>query len=137
MQKSLVKEVWLDGQSESQNLKMDSIGWSAELSFLKEINPNQSEYVGGFDRKDSDGLTTLTLKSTESGALKKFSFASVNGEIISIQAIIHEDKDVYVHHRDISLKLADGEISGFKIDGYQKILLKDTIRFSINGSVLD
>ncbi|MEP5613287.1 MAG: hypothetical protein ABJP45_13630 [Cyclobacteriaceae bacterium] len=135
--KSLVKEVWLDGQSESQELAMDSLDWRTELSFLKEINPNQPEYVGGFAGDDSDDLTTLALKSSESGALKKFSFASKNGKINSIQAIIHEDKDVYVHHRDINLKLENSEIVEYQIDGYQKIMLKDTIWFRIQGSVVN
>lgn len=135
--KSLVKEVWLDGQSESQELEMDSLAWIAELSFLKEINPNQPEYVGGFDRRDLDGLTTLALKSSESGALKKFTFTPGNGKVNSIQATIHEDKDVYVHHRDINIKLTNGKIIEYQIEGYQKIILKDTIRFRIGGSVLD
>jgi len=135
--KSLIKEVWLDGQSESQDLEMDSLGWRAELSFLKEINPNQPEYVGAFDKEESKNIIVLVLGEKESGSLSTFSFSREKGDITSIEATIHEDKDVYVHHRDISLTLTGGRIREYQIDGYQKIMLKDTIRFRIRGSVVN
>ncbi|MEP1096807.1 MAG: hypothetical protein ABJG78_16945 [Cyclobacteriaceae bacterium] len=135
--RDLDKQVWLDGKNESKQLQMDSLSWATELSFLKEINPNQPEYVGAFDKEESEDLIVLILGEKESGSLNSFSFTSEKGGITSIKATIHEDKDVYVHHRDINLTLTEGSISRYQIDGYQKIMLKDTIRFRILGSIVD
>ncbi len=125
------KEVWLDGKSEVQILSMDSTKWQKELSFLKEINPNQPRYVGAFNKSGDELNQTLTLAEGENGALKKLSFSrDVNG-FEKILASFHEDKDVYVHHREIEIRFEDGKVYSLRIDGYQKIMFKDTVRFRI------
>lgn len=133
----LTKEVWLDGISETKVLKMDSTSWSNELSFLQEINPNQTEYIGAFSGSELPEGKNLTLGKKEKGSLKNFSYIKRNGKITSINAIIHEDKDVYVHHKEVNVRFKDDRITNFQIDGYQKIMLKDTIRFRVIGSVDD
>lgn len=132
--KKLRKEVWLEEESEEQVLTMDSASWEKELSFLEEINPNQPEYVGAFGESSDQGKLMLTLDVGERGVLKMLEFESTD-EISSIKATIHEDKDVYVHHREIELKFSNQILSSYSIEGYQKIMLKDTVRFKISGIV--
>ncbi len=130
----LSKEVWLDGESETRLLQLDSAGWAEELAFLQEVNPNQSGYVGAFDESTKDNELVLKLKMDENGSLRNFSFTKESGNVL-IAATIHEDKDVYVHHKEIQINLFDRKILDYEIEGYQKILLGDTIRFRISGSI--
>lgn len=125
------KEVWLDGKSEIRVIKMDSASWTQELSFLKEINPNQPEYVGAFQKSGDELNQTLTLVVGENGALKKTSYSKSDIGYQQINAIFHEDKDVYIHHREIELKFQNGLLSSLQIDGYQKMMFKDTVKFRI------
>ena len=134
--RELQKEVWLDGETELRQLTPDSATWAQELSFLKEINPNQSGYVGAFDKSEDDRSLLLKLQEGEKGSLTYFSYTSTN-DLISITATIHEDKDVYVHHKEVVVNLAEDKIKDYQITGYQKILLKDTIRFKIKGVVVN
>lgn len=129
------KEVWLDGKSEVQILSMDSTKWLKELSFFKEINPNQPRYIGVFAKSGDELNQTLTLAEGENGALKKTSFSRNDDGFEIIQASFHEDKDVYVHHREIEIRFEDGKLNSFRIDGYQKMMFKDTVRFRIKVEV--
>lgn len=125
------KEVWLDGKREVRVMEMDSTSWAKELSFLKEINPNQPEYVGALKKSGDELNLTLTLAEGERGVLKATSYSKSDAGYIEINAELHEDKDVYVHHRDISMKFESGLLSEITIDGYQKMMFKDTVRFKI------
>jgi len=133
----LMKSVRLDKKTEENQFEMDSSKWKEELSFLTEMNPSQPEYVGVFAVETVNNNTLLTLKDGERGILKRLEISKTGEEISAIQATIHEDKDVYVHHREIQVSINDGLINNFKIIGYQKMMLKDTVRFGIEGKALD
>lgn len=131
----LNKEVWLDGKSEVKAFDMDTIMWKKELSFLKEINPNTPEYVGAFEKTKTDSTSILTLKPNEKGEVIMLSYLLDGKSYSNITATIHEDKEVYSHHRDFNINFENGLIKNYQIAGYQKILLKDTIRFRILGVI--
>lgn len=132
---SVEKSVSLDDQKETQLLEMDSVGWAEELSFIREMNPNQPEYVGAFKSNTSESRWSLQLKEGESGILKKLVFYPNKKQPSNISATIHEDKDVYVHHREVSISLENDKIISFVLEGYQKMMFKDTVRFSIHAEV--
>lgn len=125
------KQVMLGDEQETQIIMMDSTKWVDELSFLKEINPNQPEYVGAFEKSEEGNTEILSLGTNESGALKKVQYTKDEDGYSSIAATFHEDKDVYVHHREIKMNFEKGILSSYKIDGYQKMMMKDTVRFGI------
>ena len=129
------KTVTLGGDSEVKVLKLDSVKWTKELAFLKEINPNQPEYIGAFVKSGDASNQTLTLAAGENGALRSTSYAKSEAGFERISAVFHEDKDVYIHHRDIQLAFDDGVLHSVLIDGYQKMMFKDTIRFKIEIEV--
>lgn len=133
----LKKEVALDGIQETKTLKMDTALWKDELSFLVEIDPNRPEYVGAFNESKTGNQTTLTLKPEEKGSLKQIVYRTTKGEITSVNAITHEDKDVYVHHQSITTEFKDEKLISYSINGYQKILMKDTVFFRLKGVVID
>lgn len=133
---SMEKTVMLDGQSEIMVLSMDSLKWRKELSFFNEMNPNQPEYVGAFLVNRNEERAAFDLKSNENGILKQLTLENAASEYTRMTAVIHEDKDIYVHHRDINVSISNGQIDSFTITGYQKVILKDTVWFSISGKVL-
>ncbi len=133
--KELSKTAILNNQEETKAIRLDSGGWVKELTFLEEIDPNQSKYVGAFKITEDEKETQLLLKEGERGSLKAFSFFTVNDEIAKVLATIHEDKDVYVHHKKVEVLFANGVIAEYAIKGYQKIMTKDTFFFEVRGKV--
>ncbi|MFK7954098.1 MAG: hypothetical protein AB8B73_14715 [Ekhidna sp.] len=135
--RKLVKEVWIDGKSETKTFDLDTVGWKKELSFLKEINPNTPEYVGAFEKSEKNGIAQLMLMEGEKGELKSVSYLLEDNNYTKLKATIHEEKEVYSHHRDFDLVFEYGLLKEYKISGYQKIVLKDTIVFDIQGVVIN
>lgn len=133
--KKLLKEVILDGNVESKTLDMDTSQWKKELAFLLEANPNQPGYVGAFDVTESERELEMVMKNGESGILKNLSLTKPLDGIWSLFAVIHEDKDVYAHHREVSVSFKDDLLDAFEIKGYQKMIMKDTVWFEIKGKV--
>lgn len=133
--RSLEKEVSLDSKTESNTFSMDTAKWKEELSFFAEMNPNQPEYVGVFEVTETGNMKTLKLRENEIGILKSVSLEKSDENYSKIIATIHEDKDVYAHHREIEVSFENGLINSFSIEGYQKIMFKDTVRFRIRGEV--
>ena len=133
--KSIEKTVSLNEKSESHTTTFDSLQWLNELDFLKEINPNQSKYVGAFEKIDNGYDVILNLKEKEKGILKYLKYAVTNRQFDYISATLHEDRNVYVHHQEISMKFVNNELSTYEINGYQKMILQDSVKFSIKGRI--
>ena len=130
--KQIKKKVSLGGQSEFKVIQMDSAELADELSFLKEMNPNQAEYVGAFEQSVESDMQILQLKASEQGPLKKVVYERDGDQFKTIQIVFHENKDVYVHHRDVEMEFKRGAISKIGIEGYQKMMFKDTVKFGIS-----
>ena len=97
--RSVEKTVSLDAEKEVNQLVLDSAKWIKELDFLEEINPNQPEYVGSFEKTVEGGEISLLLKEAEKSELKSLVYSLSGDQFQYIKASFHEDKDVYIHHR--------------------------------------
>jgi len=133
--KSLQKEVTLGEKTETSSFAMDTAKWKSELDFLEEINPCKPEYVGVYEVVKNDQSLQLTLGPKEKSVLTELNILYQDEDYARISASIHEDKDVYTHHRDIKVVFRNALISSWTIQGYQKMMLSDTVRFGISGSV--
>lgn len=134
-ERTLEKTVSLDSEKELNSLKLDSLKWKEELSFLVEINPNKPEHIGAYNLTDQANGLTLELIEGEKSDLQKINIKYDGDDYQSIGATIHEDKDVYSHHREIEVFFENGYIKSWEISGYQKMMFKDTVRFGITGKV--
>lgn len=131
----LTKEVWLDEKSELLTLTPDTAAWKKEFDFLNEINPNQPEYTGAFNiLSSSEDQLILALKEGEKPPLQELSLTK-KGENRVLKARVLEEKQLFTLEKSISVVFEDGKIQKYRIEGYQKILLKDTARFRISGIV--
>lgn len=126
------KRVSLDDKQELQQFKYDSTDWVKELDFLSDINPNQAQYVGAFDEWVDADTIKLTLKAGESDGLKQLFYLHSEEGIRFIHALFHEEKDVYVHHRNIILNFEEGRLLDYRISGYQKMIFNDTVTFEVS-----
>lgn len=130
------KEVSLGDKKEKDTIEMDTVKWKRELSFLVDVNPNSPEYVGAFEVTHEGKRTSLKLQEGENGILKHLSITSQDEGYWSLQATIHEDKDIYSYHREVSAAFENDLITNYQIEGYQKMMFRDTVWFSIKGEVL-
>jgi len=135
--RGLIKEVSLDAQNEKHTFQMDTTRWAKELSFFEEIDPNQPQYVGVFEVIENEDQIELTLKKGEKGMLQYLIISKSEDGFKSIDAIWHEEKDVYIYYQEIQVSFRNNLMDNFEIRGYQKMMFKDTVRFSIKGIITD
>lgn len=131
----LKKTVHLNEEREEKTFQMDTSKWKKELSFLDELNPNRPEYVGVFEVEEMENVIKLNLKEGESGILKNLVITKVKGQYVRISGTIHENRDVYICHKDTEVLFKSGLIHVWKILGYQKMMFNDTVNFKIFGQI--
>jgi len=131
----LNKKIVLDDAVEERTFTMDTSLWKKELSFLKEINPNRPEFIGSFQKEESPEHIFLKLKAGETGAIEEIYLKKIGSTYTILDATFHENKDLYTYHKKIEVSFKDGLISSYEINGYQKVLMKDTLRFRIIGNI--
>lgn len=125
------KTVSLGEETDQTSMTPDSATWVREIAFLKELNPNQRGYVGAFTKEENERSVRLTLAPNEKGSLKELHIEKEGNDITALYGVIFEDKGIYSHQRKIEVAFIDGMITGYKVMGFQKIIMKDTIFFSI------
>ena len=129
------KEVWLNGDYESKVIPMDSARWKEELLFLKEIDPSKPELVGVFEKTENKKGILLLVKNGEKSSLRRLGISYEGGLTTSINAIIHEQKEVFTYYHEIQVKFSEGIINQWQIKGYQSMMLSDTVNFELSARV--
>ena len=129
---SLRKEVAINGKRESKTNRPDSTQWAVELAFLNEINPSTPQYIGAFIIKEDTNYLSLQLKKGEKGDLKSI-FFDKKQHLLS--ASIFEDNEIYTYSKDIQLRFVEKKLSHYRIIGFQKTILVDTLFFQIVGKI--
>ncbi|RED98841.1 hypothetical protein [Marinoscillum furvescens] len=134
-QAKLNKQVIMDGQEESQRFRPDSSQWSDEFVIIRDFSLNKPHYVGAYKKTERNGNTLLELNESIDAPVKSFELMYENGSLQQIQATYFEDKTIYQHKRDLTLTFEDNRLKAYTIKGFQKMVLKDTITYSISGKV--
>lgn len=134
-QAAVSKEVTMDGANESQRLQPDSSGWDAEFTIIRDFNLNKSHYVGAYQVQDSAGYIVYTLVDDIDAPVRSFEILKKQGSVVSIASDYFEDKSIYQHRRKLQLHFDEGLLKTYEIKGYQKMILKDTIRYRISGTI--
>lgn len=142
LQPSVSKVTSIDGVKESQTLHLDSAAWAKEMEIFFEADINDPILKDAYDLEKKELGDSLTLMSYE--AIDKESaeieflkvFYSQKHDVPShITAVFTEKNSLYDSKRSLKLdfqyKNNLNVLSGYSIDGIQKMLLKDTIHYKV------
>lgn len=131
----LQKTVKIGDKSETKLFMPDSTEWQSHFDILKDFSPAIPSLVGAFDISSQGSEELYTLKEKQKSALKSFSI-NRNGSQKSIIGTLHDDKTIYVDFKNVVIQFDENRIRYFKLDGYQKMMLKDTIHYTIEAKVI-
>lgn len=130
----LKKTIIVGEEKETQSFEPDSLGWAEHLDILKDFTPADPAFVGAFDITEADGKTHYAVKPGLKVPLKSFEASNTGkGEIIS--AILKNDKTVFSDYKKMTLRFRGERLAFFKVEGFQKMMLKDTVFYTIEGIV--
>lgn len=131
----VTKSVTMDEKTESDRLTPDSLGWVQEFAIIRDFNLNKSNNVGAYQVRTTAQETTYSLEEGNSRPVKQLVITRREGQLMRIEGGYFEDKSIYQHSRNLLLEFSNGVLSRYEIRGFQKMILKDTARYSVSGAI--
>jgi hypothetical protein len=144
---SAEKKAFISGKEGISITQLDSLGWANELEVFRQLDainkPTFREMYKTEETKDDrSNLTVRSYTSAKPSAIPFIKFYYLNhfANIKKIEARLVERNTLFFSTRDLTLDLEDVNrhpvVSAFQIRGIQKMILGDTVQFSIETRVV-
>lgn len=144
----LSKQAAIDEKEENISfIPKDSAAWIHELDVFAELNDiNKPTNVGKYRTqrgvKDlTSNLLIYAIKSTENLPVSYINVYYLNtlSDIRKIEAHVNQESDLLTSSRDLVMEFQNVNnkivLTSYSIQGGQKLLLGDSVTFSVNGMV--
>jgi len=144
---SVLKKAIIDGKEEIiEFTQLDSAGWSKELNIFKSMDINKSILIDSYITTESSDETSKTI------AYKSKYPRTTHVDELSIQLNKKDEKPVKIHAKldkrnelfnsskilEMYFKNINGKllVAGYKTEGWQKMISKDSTSFSIEAEII-
>lgn len=143
---TLTKSVLLDGKSDRSVLAMDSTLLAQELDVFRQLDViNKPLYRDAYEISDGEkdiqsNLIIRTYRAKKKTAIPyvKIYYQNNFSRIKKIESGIQDTNSLYATNRSFQLEFDDAHgallLSKYKLTGGQKMILSDTVLFTIEGS---
>ncbi|MEP2670850.1 MAG: hypothetical protein ABJH04_17725 [Cyclobacteriaceae bacterium] len=145
---SLSKSASIDSVRDKTNFKPDSASWANELEVFRHLDIiNKPIYVDSYNVTDGekDTNSNLTVRSFEANkeipvkSLKLY-YQENPRKLRKLEAVLSEKNSLYYTTRKFSMELEDVNelmiLSKYDVRGVQKMILRDSVRFTISSEVI-
>jgi len=140
----LSKKTVIDGEMDFRTMTLDSASWAKELEIFYKVDLNDPALRAAYSEQNqqvSDSLHVLRydLKEGRSAEIHHLSvfYNQDKANPDSIIALFKETNALYNSQRKLKLYFSAGNgvhlLSKYNISGNQKMMMKDTISYSIEG----
>lgn len=142
---SFTKSANIDDKAESSTVTFDTTGWKKELSMFLAMDINKAALVGLYEKSETTTEfgknISYKLKPGEEGGVKWILLEQDStGNVYLFKALFQEDNALYQNRRELTARFEIAEdqsvLSSYKVDGYQKIIMKDTVNYTIEASLI-
>lgn len=125
----LNKQAILDGELEEEIFDPDTTRLKDEFKIFREFDLNKTNYVGAYEIKKTGNQVRYELKPDQKSPVKYLEIVSDDEGIYRIEGLFFEDKEIFKHKREIRVEFSDGLVSAYSIEGFQDMVMKDTVQF--------
>jgi hypothetical protein len=143
---SIRKDAVIDGKQDHSSFVIDSTRLAHEWDVFRQLDViNKPLYKGNYeitegkDTKSNLQVRTYQSKIKSPVPFVRFYFQNEFKNIKKIESNYQEENALYFTKRDLMMELDDlsGEplIKSYSITGSQKMILSDSVKFSIRGSI--
>jgi hypothetical protein len=138
------KKSVINGKEDDSSFAPDSLKLANELDVFRQLDLiNKPLLRNSYQIKDGEKDTrsnllirTFTAKSPSPVPFVKLYYRSSPRELKKIESVFHEDNSLYDTRRNLLLEFDDVTgttlLSGYQLSGTQKMILNDTVHFSVN-----
>lgn len=148
---SINKIAIIDGKTDVSQFMTDTAALKNELEIFRQLDViNKPLFKDAYsfegDEKDAkSNLQVRTYRLKNSAKVKsavpyvRFFFLQDFQHLKKIESLFTESNSLYSSHRNLSMEFDDigktNKLKRFSISGFQKMILNDSVRFSIEGIV--
>lgn len=132
---TLNKTVMIDGKSESKSITPDSADWERELRFLRQLNINKPRLIGAYDSLVKSSSVRYIPKFDSEIPIRYLEVKKENGIVTTLSGKLVEKNDIYETSLEATLQFDESSLSTYSVNGYQKIVLKDSVFYNIRGKI--
>lgn len=145
---SVIKTASVDSARDESTFIPNEKGWSNELAVFRHLEIiNKPIYASAYEnvdgvKDDNSNLTVRTLNAKYNVPVVQFKifYQGDPGKLRRIEASIVEENTLYYTSRKFSLELEDHQgqfvLSKYQVRGVQKMILRDSVKFSISSSII-
>jgi len=140
--KSVLKYAKINQESDSTMLTPDSTGWENELATFRHLDVinkpiYKDAYLFSVSKDPNSNLTVHTFKANRNIPIQelKIYFLNTPKNLRKVEAITSERNALFSTDRKMKIELEE-ILTRYELSGVQKMILSDTVRFSIMSKVV-
>jgi len=144
---SLIKKTFLNGKKDSTILLPDTAQWKHELDAFQQLDViNKPLFKGNYQSKNQgDDHSNLLVRSFTTEMKSpvpevKFFYQDGYKRLKRIESVFNESNVLYSTSRKLTLEFEEHQgaamISRYRVQGFQKMILSDSVAFSVEGKLL-
>lgn len=145
-QSTISKTSVINAKEDDSSFVPDSLKLANELDVFRQLDLiNKPLYRNAYEIKDGEKDTksnllirSYTAKTPSPVPFVKFYYQSSPREVKKIESVFHEENTLYNTRRNLLLEFDDSSgsllLTGYQLSGTQKMILNDTVNFSVNVS---
>ena len=142
---AFTKSANIDDKAESSTVKFDTTGWKKELAMFLAMDINKAALVGAYEKSETPTAIgkniSYKLKPGEDSGVKWIQLEQDStGNVFLFKALFEEDNALYQNRRELTARFEVTEkrsvLNSYKVEGYQKIIMKDTVKYSIEARLV-
>jgi len=141
----LIKKSFLNGKKDSTTLEPDTSQWKHELDAFQQLDViNKPLFKGQYQSKEQPDEHSNLLMRVYSTKMKspvpevKFYYQDGYKKLRKIESVFNESNVLYSTSRKLTLEFEQQHgatmISGYRVQGFQKMIFSDSVKFWIEGS---
>ena len=143
---NLIKKTFLNGEKDSTTVVPDTTQWKHELDAFQQLDIiNKPLFKGMYHSKDQEDDHSNLLVRSYSTKMKspvpevKFFYLEGYKKLKRIESVFNESNVLYSTSRKLTLEFEEKEgepiISRYRVQGFQKMILSDSVKFLIEGTL--
>jgi hypothetical protein len=142
----LNKSVQIDGKHEETRFVPDSTQWASELEIFRQLDAvNKASfrdaYVVNETRDTNSNLTVREIKTQQDApvSLVRLFYLRSPADIRRIEATWFEENALYTNTRRMTMEFESAGtgliVHRYRVEGFQKMVMDDSVRFVIAGEI--
>ena len=144
---SVTKSAFIDNASDKSTFKPDEEGWRSELAVFRHLEiMNKPIYADSYEEidgmeDDNSNLKVRVFNAKSNVPVKQLKiYYQTNPHVVrKIEAYLDEQNSLYYTSRRFSMEMDEFKdklvLSQYEIQGVQKMILRDSVKFSISSVI--